>query len=199
MALEQWQLQELYDKQKLQENLMLYCRGIDRMDDELVKSTYWPDSTDDHGGFDGPGQEWAAAGCAWRDQVYSNNHHVSNVLISIEGNRAERESMFLNVVNLKNPTVSFFLGGRYRDLCEKRNGEWRILHRVCVWDWFEHQPTRGGWDLCHVPQVSNWGAFFPEDPIYKSWEKGNKTLFPRPLAQYSANLNSSSKSDIPDN
>jgi hypothetical protein len=180
------QLQELYDKQLLHENLMLYCRGIDRMDRELVRSTYWPDSTDDHGGYVGPGQEWADAGLAYRDRLHSNNHHVSNVLIRIAGNRAERESMFLNVVNFKDPALSFFLGGRYRDLCEKRDGEWRILTRVCVWDWFEHQVTSGGWQLGGVPKTSNWGRFSPDDPIYKDWSVGDPTEFPRPAETYLA-------------
>lgn len=180
------QLMELYDKQKLHENLMLYCRGIDRMDAELVRSTYWPDSFDDHGCYIGPGQEWADFGVTWRDKVHNNNHHVSNVLIELDGDRAKRESMFLNVVNLKDPAVSFFLGGRYRDLCEKRDGEWRILSRVCVWDWFEHQPTRGGWEFGSMPRLSNWGGFFPDDPVYGNWEASSPTEFARPEQQFSA-------------
>lgn len=178
------QLMELYDKQKLHENLMLYCRGIDRMDAELVRSTYWPDSTDDHGGYVGTGEGWADAGLPYRDKLYNNNHHVSNVLIELDGDRAKRESMFINVCNLKDPAVSFFLGGRYRDLCEKRGGEWRILNRVCVWDWFEHQPTSGGWLLADIPRSTNWGGFAPNDPIYKDWERGEPIGFPRPQTQY---------------
>jgi hypothetical protein len=186
MGLTGTQLQELYDKQKLHENLMLYCRGIDRMDPDLIRSTYWPDSTDDHGGFIGPGQDWAEAGCAWRDKVHSNNHHVSNVLVELEGQQAKRESMFFNVVNIKKPAVSIFLGGRYRDLCEKRDGEWKVLHRVCIWDWFEHQPTRGGWELCDVPQDSNWGRFSPADPIYGNWGKSSPIKFPRSFNEFLA-------------
>jgi hypothetical protein len=183
------QLEELYDKQKLHENLMLYARGIDRYDAELIKSTYWPDSTDDHGGFIGPGQDWAAAGCAWRDKVYNCNHHVSNVLIELDGNRAKRESMYLNVVNQKEPAVSWAHGGRYRDLCEKRDGEWRVLHRVVVWDWCEHWPRVGGWEMCALPQKSNWGGFFPDDPIYKDWTKSDPTDFPRPIPEFFAKFN----------
>jgi hypothetical protein len=182
------QLLELLDKQKLHENLMLYCRGIDRMDACVVASTYWPDSTDDHGVFVGPGREWANNGLAWRDRLRSNNHHVSNVLIELNGIRAKRESMFLNVVTMKEPELTFFLGGRYRDLCEKRDGEWKVLHRVCLWDWFEHQPTSGGWELCGIPKESNWGRFAPEDPIYLSWDRSSATKFPGPIKQFPPNL-----------
>lgn len=187
MTLSDAQLHELYDKQKLHENMMLYCRGIDRYDEALIKSTYWEDSWDDHGSFVGPGPEWAAAGFSWRHLLHSNNHHVTNVLIELDGNRAKRESMFMCVVNLKEgkeASMSAFLGGRYRDLCEKRKGEWRILHRVCIWDWFESYPTTGGWHRLGIPKESSWGRFHPEDPIYQDWAERCHVDFPRPSSQY---------------
>jgi hypothetical protein len=177
--LNQEQLQELYDKQSLHDNLMRYCRGVDRMDVELIKSTYWPDSTDDHGGFVGGGHEWAEAALKWRDANYSVNHHVSNVLSEVNGNRAKRESMFICVVNFKTPAVTMFQAGRYRDLCEKRDSEWKILRRVCVWDWCEQRVMEPGWDLVNVPKVSNWGAFYPDDPIHKDWWSSTPTSYPR--------------------
>lgn len=180
MGLTEAQLQELYDKQKLHENLMLYCRGIDRYDIPLIKSTYWDDSWDDHGSFVGPGVDWAAAGLTWRELLYNNNHHVTNVLIELEGDRARRESMFMCVTNRKDPRVSVFLGGRYRDLCERRDNEWRVLHRVCIWDWVESYPTTGGWEMVGVPPNSNWGQFHPNDPINQDWSKSSPTNFPRP-------------------
>lgn len=186
MPLTDAQLEELYDKQKLHENLMLYVRGIDRMDEGLMKSTYWPDSWDDHGLFIGPGQDWPAAGCTWRENVYNVNHHVSNVLVEVGGDQAKRESTFMVVTNQKEPAISFFLGGRYLDLCEKRDGEWRVLHRTCVWDWFESYPTRGGWELSRFPHNSNWGCFYPEDPVYsRDWTKHTARDFYRPATQFS--------------
>lgn len=180
MSLSDAQLVELWDKQKLHENLMVYARGIDRMDEELMKSTYWPDSWDDHGSFVGPGPEWPAAGAVWREKLYNVNHHVSNVLIELNGNQAKRESSFMVVTNMKDPQLSCFLGGRYLDLCEKREGEWRILCRTCVWDWHESSPTRGGWEIT-IPFNTNWGAFYPHDPVYSQrWDRFTPSDFPRP-------------------
>jgi hypothetical protein len=173
------QMQELLDKQALHDNLMYYCRGIDRMDHALIQSTYWPDSTDDHGAFVGAGQAWADEAVRWKDLNRSINHHVSNVLSEIDGNFARRESMFNCVVTFREPVVTMFLGGRYRDLCEKRNGEWKILHRVCVWDWCEQRPTEPGWPLVAQPEMTNWGRFFPDDPIYKDWTISEPTRPPQ--------------------
>jgi hypothetical protein len=89
---------------------------------------------------------------------------------------------------MKKPRITTCLGGRYRDLCEKRDGEWRILHRVCVWDWCEHQATTGGFALCDIPEITNWGAFHPEDPIYKNWDGSDPTKYPRPIDTHSSSF-----------
>ncbi len=46
-------LQELLSKQAIYELQCRYCRGIDRMDQALVRSCYHPDATDEHGSFSG--------------------------------------------------------------------------------------------------------------------------------------------------
>jgi hypothetical protein len=179
MPLTDEQLMELWDKQALYENLMLYVRGADRHDHELILSTYWPDSTDDHGGYIGDGPGWADAALSWHDKIYSCNHHVTNVLSEVDGNRAKRESMFICVVPFMEPDVTAFQAGRYRDLCEKRDGVWKILRRTCVWDWMDVRPINSDWGAFGVPKMSHWGAWFPDDPIYKNWEGSPPTAFPR--------------------
>lgn len=103
MKLNDDQLVDLWDKQALNDNLMLYVRGADRHDRELMRSTYWPDSFDDHGGYVGDGQGWADAAMTWHDKIHSCNHHVSNVLCEVDGPRAKRESMFICVVQSRIP------------------------------------------------------------------------------------------------
>lgn len=161
-------IEELLDKQALYENMMTYCRAIDRMDIELMKSTYWPDGTDDHGRFAGNAHEWCDVAIKSREALVSCNHHLSNVLIELEGDRAQRESMFLVVTTYKDDPKHQFLGGRYRDLCERRDGEWRVLARTCIWDWNRKIMAEPGWDIMQAPEMSNWGQFFPNDPIYAS-------------------------------
>lgn len=177
--LSQAQLQELYDKQQLHDNLMRYCRGLDRYDLELMKSTYWPDATDDHGSYVGSGHGWCEEALKWKELNYSVNHHCSNVYSEIDGNRAKRESYFFLVVPFKDPATTMFMGGRYRDLCEKRDGEWKILRRVCIWDWSEQSASNPSWDLTNIPNVTNWGDFYPNDPVYQDWWSSPPTPYRR--------------------
>ncbi|MCX4641745.1 MULTISPECIES: nuclear transport factor 2 family protein [unclassified Streptomyces] len=177
MTLTDAQLVELWDKQALHDNLMLYVRGADRHDRDLILSAYWPDSWDNHGAYVGDGPGWADAALAWEDQILSCSHHVTNVLSEIEGNRAKRESMFICVVPFKETGMTMYQAGRYRDLCEKRDGEWKILHRTCVWDWIDVRETNTDWGTVNVPRVSHWGAWREDDPIYKDWIKSAPTEF----------------------
>jgi len=170
------QLLELLDKQALHDNLMQYGRGIDRMDLELMKSTYWADGTDSHGRYEGSAHGWCEEAMRSLEVLVSCNHHISNVHSEIHGDRAKRESTFLVVTTYLDRSPTMFLGGRYRDLCEKRDGQWKVLRRVCVWDWNQKFDVDPGWAIMRAPSASYYGQFFPNDPIYDDWYQSDKTL-----------------------
>ena len=163
------ELQELIDKQRLYENMMLYVRGQDRKDLDLVKSTFWPDATEHHGLFAGPSHEF----CDWsheRHKVsrHSSLHHCGNTLIELQGDRAKRETAFIYVqVESERTKV---LGGRYRDLCEKRHGEWKVLRRLVISDWAQTLAANADFKrlFSHLSSAS-YGATHPADPIYGDW------------------------------
>ena len=48
-------LQRLIDKDEIRDLISRYARGVDRADWDLVRDTYHPDATDDHGDYKG---EW---------------------------------------------------------------------------------------------------------------------------------------------
>lgn len=162
-------LQDLVDKQLLYENMMLYVRGQDRKDLDLVKSTFWPDALEHHGLFVGSSHDF----CEWthaRQKVTGHGalHHCGNTLIELLGDRAKRETAFMYVQVESGQTV--VLAGRYRDLCEKRRGEWKVLRRVVVSDWAQRLPVNADFkDLfSHLPSAA-YGATYPDDRIYGDW------------------------------
>lgn len=163
-------LQELLDKQRIHENMMLYARGQDRKDLELVKSTYWPDATEHHGLFVGSSHDF----CDWsheRQRVTRHRalHHLGNTLIELLGDRANRETAFMYVqVDEERTKV---LSGRYRDLCEKRNDDWKVLRRVVICDWAQQLPPNAEYQelFNHLP-TAHYGMTYPDDAIYKDWD-----------------------------
>src|SRR5262249_11432964 len=50
----------LLDEQAIRRVLARYCRGIDRLDQDLVRSCYHPDATEAHGTFTGGLEEYLA-------------------------------------------------------------------------------------------------------------------------------------------
>src|SRR3954465_5394748 len=84
---------DLLAKQKLYENMALYCRGQDRKDLELMKSTFWPEATDNHGMWNGSAHDF----CEWayENQKITNHrsqHYITNVLIEVDEDVARRET-----------------------------------------------------------------------------------------------------------
>lgn len=166
-------VREALDKQAIYENVVKYCRGADRLDIDLLKDAYWEDATDDHGAFKGNAHEFCEFAVEGKGMFKDVSHHVTNTQIELLGDQAKVETYFLSVQVIPGTGSEkdqfWQLGGRYKDLYEKRLGKWKILHRVCVWDWSQHQESRPEWDKFGLDDSPNRGAFAPDDPIYKDW------------------------------
>jgi len=128
-------LRELLDKQAIREVVMRYCRGVDRGDADLVAAAYWPDVTDDHPGdqhFTGEtiGPEMVAS---MLRSMQSTNHQITTQTIEVDGDTAAAESYSLgNHVMSDGRRLRTLV--RYLDRFENRDGEWRIIHRLCLND-----------------------------------------------------------------
>ena len=68
-----------------------YCRGIDRMDWELVRSCYHPDATDDHGGYRGGVEGFIAWAAEALKHLESTTHFTGNQFVELDGDTAWAE------------------------------------------------------------------------------------------------------------
>jgi len=136
-------LQRMLDEAAIQRVLVRYCRGVDRGDEELIASVYWPDATDDHGVYHGSGPGFAPYVVkALRAHALATTHLIANVSIELSGATAHVESYTLarhKVRRAEGLGLETF-AGRYIDRFEKRSGEWRIQHRQVVHDWSKLEP-----------------------------------------------------------
>ena len=168
-------VRESLDKQAIYENAVKYCRGSDRLDLDLLKDAYWEDGTDDHGAFVGNSHDFCDFALENKGIFKSVSHHMSNIQIELLGDQAKVESYFIaaQVIPGEDPDSDndqfWLLGGRYKDLYEKRGGIWKILHRACLWDWNQHQENQSAWDMFGLADHPNHGGFAPDDPIYGNW------------------------------
>jgi hypothetical protein len=112
---------------------MRYAHGVDRLDGDWMKSAYWPDATDDHGVFVGNAWEFVDRCMESHARWRSTMHCIFNHQIDVDDADHARGEIY-NITYLFHAdaqAVDVWVG-RYLDSYERRDGEWRILGRVCV-------------------------------------------------------------------
>ena len=148
-------LQQVWDRQEITQLMYRHARSLDRMDGDLMKSTYWPDAIEEHQDpiypdlfhyndnahkFVGPAMEGFKA-------LKVTQHRISNVLIELDGDKATAETYVwaYHVHEENGVDKEGILGGRHHFQLEKRNGEWRIKHRSTVFDWNQNGDATAIW------------------------------------------------------
>ena len=128
-------IREMKDRQEIYDCLTRYCRGIDRLDREMLLSAYHPDAVDDHGAFVGPVGAWADFVLDLHStHQHRTQHLLANHRCTIDGDVAEAETYYVFRSLNKTAPLHTSASGRYVDRLEKRDGDWRIALRVCLVD-----------------------------------------------------------------
>jgi hypothetical protein len=145
------QLQELLDERQIRSLAYRYCRAIDRRQYDLLRSCYHSDATDHHGDFYGSAEEFVEHCRQALDSFDRTLHFIGNLEIEVHGDTARSEAYVLALARVaasdgkceRDNTVAL----RYIDDLERRDGEWRILRRVCVYEWTRTDDVPDGWSL----------------------------------------------------
>jgi hypothetical protein len=124
-----------------------YSRGVDRLDADLMKSAYWPEATDDHGVFVGNAMDFCDRVVETHQRFIATMHCVMNHAIEVAGTTGSGEIYNVTYVfrEENGQEIVETWWGRYLDQYECRNGEWRILERICV-----HEFTRSDTVTAHM-------------------------------------------------
>ncbi len=150
MSVSQQEIDRCKDRQAICDCLLRYCRGVDRLDATLLKTAYHEDATDDHGIFNGNAWEFADfigpfdASIGVRQQT----HRVDHTLIEFTGpDTAVVESYNLTFIDAETDDgmAAAMVGGRYLDRFERRDGAWKIAHRLYVMDFNRNEPSTVDW------------------------------------------------------
>lgn len=128
-------VRELKDRQDIYDCIMRYCRGVDRLDRELLRSAYHEDGIDDHGPYAGPLEGFADYVFDLHGNMQERTlHHVTNHYCELDGDVAHTESYFLFYCLNKTQPLYTMASGRYVDRFERRDGRWAIAERICLVD-----------------------------------------------------------------
>lgn len=179
------------DRDAIENLLGIYCRAIDRLDVDLLKSVYHPDAVDDHGAICANAHEFADQIIATLSDicVYSM-HSIMHAVIEIDGDTAISEASYLGFHTIASGAESignffgaiyvdaqreagkleqrheYLCGGRYLDVLHKREGRWRIVRRKMTNEWSVCRPetavTEGMPAAFYTP-----GSRDRNDPVYR--------------------------------
>ncbi len=126
----------LLDKRAIEECLLRYTRGIDRMDEAMIRSAFHDDAIDNHSRFVrgqiGGMLDW------WlplQSEREATQHFAMNQTIDLDGDVAHSEAYFLCLIKMNGSDRATLSGGRYADRFERREGQWKIALRVVLSEW----------------------------------------------------------------
>lgn len=144
------------------------ARANDRKDIAAMRQCYWPEAITAHGGYNGPSDGFIDYALPIIARCLHAAHHISNVSVEVRGDRALAESYYLahhrrNAADGEGEEDAFF-EGRYIDLCECRDGVWKILHRRGLADFSTVMPA--------ATRHADWPAQthsvpWPDDDYYR--------------------------------
>lgn len=161
-------LQRLLDESEIRANMARYARGIDRMDLDLLRSCYHDDAWDDHGGYIGPVDGYIDVLRASLPRLQLSSHIMVNQVIDFESDDVARVETYCWDVLRQPPQdggrgQDRFMMLRYCDRFERRNGEWKVAHRVVVFDGENVAPVE---ELAAPPMVR--GRRDADDPALRA-------------------------------
>ena len=164
-------LQALLDKEEIRQVVYSFARGVDRHDWDLVRSCYHQGGVDNHGVFNGDAGEYTA----WVSEnlpklAEMTMHVIANSIIELDGDVAHSESYIIGYhryTRADGQRADFTCGARYVDRLERRDGVWKIINRVLVWEWVRDDPVGMEFEGFGIdPSSFVWGEHGRGDAAY---------------------------------
>jgi ketosteroid isomerase-like protein len=148
MPIDQKTLETLVAKEDIRELVLLYSRGVDRQDFDLLRDLYTADATDTHGDtFDGSAKDYCDFLQASLPHIRYSGHHVCNHMISVDGDTGEGEVYALAYhifPDRHGGWTEDFMCVRYIDrYAREADGKWRFAKRVVTYDMRTARPFLG--------------------------------------------------------
>jgi len=166
-------LQAIVDKSDIAQVLTVFARGIDRIDENLLRSVLHPDATLDLGPgiFQGTGGDYVNWVLGVLQGIKSSHHHIGQVRVELSGDSALAESYFHAHLRVEKPIgrEDVFMGGRNLDRFDRRPGGpvgvWKIVHRKQVLDWVRTEAVSD--IFYHQNPDALWSYRTKTDPSYQ--------------------------------
>lgn len=165
-------MQRIVARQEIEDVVIGYCRGIDRLDEELIRATFFEDAVDDHGAHY-KGNAWAHVDRIMKVMPQfcrASLHTLGNIMVEFAGDEVayvESHIVAWHRIDRDGDTYDYTLYGRYVDRFEKRNGRWLVAYRLLIEDGRRiDKLTLDSFDDWPDPAGRTYGERSRRDPVY---------------------------------
>jgi len=160
--------QTIANRLAIEEVLHMHARGVDRADENILKSAYWPDAEVAYGGYNGLAWTFCEALPNSIRKYSATQHTVTNILVEFNLNDAVAESYvtayhYLESDQAEDSEMTYL--GRYIDHMQKRDETWKIKFRQVVMDWNQNAPASAVLEGAPFSGLAR-GARGDDDPLY---------------------------------
>ncbi|UVO52623.1 nuclear transport factor 2 family protein [Sphingomonas sp. SUN039] len=140
-------LETLIDRQAIRDVIMRVARGEDRRNEGLLRSAYWPEARIDFGVMAGGFDDYLTWCVPGSPMIPVTQHMLGQTLIALHDDNAKAETYVQSYhrVVAEGGERDTAMGGRYLDVLEKRDGEWRIAARTMLYDWDRDLGVAADW------------------------------------------------------
>ena len=146
-------LEELSARAQIHDVLLRYCRGLDRVDMDLVRGAFHPDAWVQFPAslHIGPVEGFVEFLTAEMPRFVRTMHSLTNSLIEFDGPDVAHVETYLNADHQGSDEHHWKgdyvrLWARYLDRFEQRDGVWLIARRRLLVDWMYKYPADGWFD-----------------------------------------------------
>ena len=147
-------IQQLLDRQQCTDLAAIYCRALDRLDPEQLRSVYFDDAIESRGFYEGGPDGFINFAMGALKTLAANQHMLGQSLIEIDDDIAHGEHYliaFHNTTANNDDKEDFRVRGRDINRYEKRDGMWKIAFRREVNGWTSTKPAVDNFFFMHNP------------------------------------------------
>lgn len=134
-------IDRLADEAQIRALSATYARGLDRHDQDLVRSVFTDEATTHYGAFRGGPDDMAAMAMKALSAYQATQHILGQINLTVDGDDATGEVYFQAFHQHATEGFDRFICGRYVDRYHRTQDGWRMTHRTEVVDWTRTEPT----------------------------------------------------------
>ena len=126
----------MHDAEQVRQAIYRYARGVDRLDEALIRGCFWPDATVTMGEiYAGPPEGFVQVALGFMGMFTATRHDVGNIVLAEDEHGIGYEAYVRAWHWQASAGTELEVMGRYIVRAERRGDDWRLAAHGELLDW----------------------------------------------------------------